>query len=129
MTRHKPALSGETKSTATFKQLRRLRTWCGHPLGMNTASPSFCVNDHGLTPVSSRAVRVRAHLAVQRTRLAAHVDVTRCPRGRDSLSTQVRDNAIGALARMLQGVPGAIPVGDILALVVDHFPLQVRVIS
>jgi hypothetical protein len=41
----------------------------------------------------------------------------------------VRDNAIGALARMLQGVPGAIPVGDILALVVDHFPLQVRVIS
>jgi hypothetical protein len=56
-------------------------------------------------------------------------DVTRCSRGRDSLSTQVRDNAIGALARMLQGVPGAIPVGDILALVVDHFPLQVRVIS
>eukprot|EP00982_Pelagococcus_subviridis_P012219 31155-Pelagococcus_subviridis.AAC.3 len=55
MTRHKPALSGETKSTATFKQLRRLRTWCGHPLGMNTASPSFCVNDHGLTPVSSRS--------------------------------------------------------------------------
>lgn len=28
----------------------RFLTWCGHPAGINTASPSFCSNVHGSTP-------------------------------------------------------------------------------
>mmetsp|Transcript_13790 Transcript_13790/g.51640 ORF Transcript_13790/g.51640 Transcript_13790/m.51640 type:complete len:301 (-) Transcript_13790:3506-4408(-) len=56
-------LSGETNSYASFKHGLKFRTWCGHPAGTNTASPVFCVNDQGETPVSfasfakSRAVR------------------------------------------------------------------------
>jgi hypothetical protein len=38
-----------------LRQLRRLRTWWGHPPGMNTASPSRWMNDHGRTPVSWRS--------------------------------------------------------------------------
>jgi hypothetical protein len=30
----------------------RFLTWCGHPAGINTASPSFCSKVHGSTPKS-----------------------------------------------------------------------------
>jgi len=37
---------------------------------------------------------------------------------------EVRDNAVGCLARMVQGIPSAVPAADLLAIIVDNFPLQ-----
>ena len=37
----------------TLMQGRRLRTWWGHPAGMNTASPGYCSKCHGSTPYSA----------------------------------------------------------------------------
>lgn len=44
---------GGGRGERTLMQGRRLRTWWGHPAGMNTASPGYCSNCQGLTPYSA----------------------------------------------------------------------------
>jgi hypothetical protein len=71
---------GGGRGEHTLMQGRRLRTWWGHPAGMNTASPGYCSNCQGSTPYS--AFSAARCLAVSMNVCVQHSTIHQAPGGR-----------------------------------------------